>query len=345
MKFTYTLASALFALAGAIHSPDAAAYSQLIVFGDSLSDNGNLKALIGIPGASYYQGRFSNGPVAVEVMAKQLGLSLTDYAYGGAQTGRGNLIGSLLDGTGIQAQVEKFGSGLAAANQVADASALYVVWGGANDFLTGNAMRSQSTAVKAAAHLQDSIISLYQLGARDFFVPLLPDLGLTPSALHNEDPSGEYSAIATSGSVRFNSFLTDDLQELQGSLPGVNIQSFDTLSFFRTQVLVRAAASFNVTDACYSGSSAVPGTMCSNPDQYVFWDSVHPTAIEHDELGRAFAQAVVVPEPSSWLLLLVGAVSMVILGARQGAARQPPASEGVEHGWIRSVRVTPEQAA
>jgi Phospholipase/lecithinase/hemolysin len=54
----------------------AAAYSALYVFGDSLSDNGNIPAASGYrPSAPYADGRFSNGPVAVEYLADNLGLA------------------------------------------------------------------------------------------------------------------------------------------------------------------------------------------------------------------------------------------------------------------------------
>ena len=45
---------------------------ELIVFGDSLSDNGNLYAAAGVPGPPYFEGRFSNGPTWVEVLAERL---------------------------------------------------------------------------------------------------------------------------------------------------------------------------------------------------------------------------------------------------------------------------------
>jgi outer membrane lipase/esterase len=38
-------------------------FSAVVVYGDSLSDNGNLYAATGQPGAPYYDGRRSNGPV------------------------------------------------------------------------------------------------------------------------------------------------------------------------------------------------------------------------------------------------------------------------------------------
>ena len=67
---------------------------HMYVFGDSLSDNGNLYQMNHgkLPKTPYYDGRFSNGPVWVEDLTDLVGFSdddLEDYAIGGAQVGRG----------------------------------------------------------------------------------------------------------------------------------------------------------------------------------------------------------------------------------------------------------------
>ena len=64
--------------------------SAVVVYGDSLSDNGNLFAATGLPGAPYFMGRRSDGPVAVEQLAASLGAPLADFAWIGATTGIGN---------------------------------------------------------------------------------------------------------------------------------------------------------------------------------------------------------------------------------------------------------------
>src|SRR3954464_8627037 len=72
-------------------------FSNLVVFGDSLSDIGNIAQapLINTPGPYYWNGRFSNGPVYAESLTTGLGLPAlkrstssggNDYAYGGAKT-------------------------------------------------------------------------------------------------------------------------------------------------------------------------------------------------------------------------------------------------------------------
>ncbi len=73
--------------------------SRVVVFGDSLSDIGNIDdATLGVvPGRTYYNGRFSNGPAWVERLASDLGAPPLgpstaggdNFAYGGADFRRG----------------------------------------------------------------------------------------------------------------------------------------------------------------------------------------------------------------------------------------------------------------
>src|SRR5262245_20375366 len=59
--------------------------SNLVVFGDSLSDNGNLFKDFGISLPFSWEGRSSNGPVYVEQLAQLLGVQLDDHAFAGAE--------------------------------------------------------------------------------------------------------------------------------------------------------------------------------------------------------------------------------------------------------------------
>ena len=71
-------------------------FDEIVVFGDSLSDQGNLSTLTGglIPPGNpairpfYVDGRFSNGPIWVDhLQSDDPGLSVTNFAVGGAFTG------------------------------------------------------------------------------------------------------------------------------------------------------------------------------------------------------------------------------------------------------------------
>jgi phospholipase/lecithinase/hemolysin len=300
-KIASISAVALAAVFALTSSSLAATYSSVFVYGDSLSDNGNLYAATGgtIPPPPYYNGRFSNGPVAVEQLAGLLGSPLHDFAWGGATTGIGNQsdggnVGSLgfahLPGMLSQLAAYPVPSALVP-------SSLFVVWGGATDFELGG------SAIRAAADIDAIVNALKAEGANHILVPGLPDLGLTPEFYGN--------AAATMFSLQFN-------QLLKASLPATATY-FDTFGLLDAIVANPAAYGLtNVTGQCYPGSYLTPGlTPCANPSQYLFWDDIHPTTAADAILANAFDQAVVTPEPSSVVLLGTGVLSMAGLLRRR----------------------------
>src|SRR5271167_1487246 len=72
-------------------------YSGIVIFGDSLSDPGNIPKFLGIdyPPPPYFENQFSNGPVYAKYLDSLFGIStpLQDYAIGGAKSGVGNIGG------------------------------------------------------------------------------------------------------------------------------------------------------------------------------------------------------------------------------------------------------------
>jgi phospholipase/lecithinase/hemolysin len=58
-------------------------------------------------------------------------------------------------------------------------------------------------------------------------------------------------------------------------------------------------------------------TVCATPNQYLFWDDLHPTAAGHAIVG-ADALALETPEPGS--ILLVGAGLLGLVGVRRAKA-------------------------
>lgn len=318
---TLTRALGAAALSTLLAVSSAQAYSGIVAFGDSLSDTGNVQARLGafgldVPAAPYVQDRFSNGPVAVEVMAQALGVSLTSHAYGGAQTGLNNRLqlAGLLDGTGMQSQVNQFVGNLG--GSTADASKLYFLWGGANDLFTTLESPSPDPAGvigTAVTNLSTQVTQLYASGAREFFVPLMPDLAYSYGGVQGgPDTQAQLSMI----SGQYNGNLAGAMGQLRNNLSGATIHVFDTQALLD---VVRAdlQAAGGVVDApCWTGDyTGGAGALCADADQFYLFDAVHPTALVHRSVGLAMAAAV--PEPQALALLMAGLVSLGIVTWRR----------------------------
>ncbi|MEY2840018.1 MAG: hypothetical protein RJB60_2317 [Pseudomonadota bacterium] len=324
--FHASLAQALLALsAGLVATATVAAPSQIVVFGDSLSDTGNVQAAfrstlnIQLPDAPYVNGRFSNGPVAVEVMAQQLNVPLSSLAYGGALTGTNNRIttAGVLTGTGTQSQITGY---IAAQNNSLDADALFVVWAGGNDFFSAP---SAATVQTATANLLADVTLLYQAGARQFLIPNLPDLATTADSIK---AGPLVQAAANQVTLGFNDRLAQTFATAQTQLLGSKIEVFDTYGLLNALRANDIAQGRVVDVGCWTGNfQNAKGTLCSQPENYFLWDNVHPTARIHQAVGEAFAQSNIalsaVPEPSTWLLACVGLVGL--FGAAHRARQAP----------------------
>lgn len=295
-------------------------FTNLYNFGDSFSDTGNLQAVFGAPFAPYSQGRFTgeftngdDGKVWLDIVANQLGFSSqnslsggNNFAFGGARTGG---VPSPATPPSLLLQTQMF---LGSVGGAADSDALYSVWGGGNDIRDNDIGNS-------VANISSVITQLHNAGAMNFFLPNQPNIGLTPESLAGLAPGGTAADI-TAASIAFNAQLQSELQLLETNL-GVNIIKFDLFSLFNDVVLNPANFGFsNVTDACYDGALGIggPGSLCADPDSYLFFDGIHATAAAHTLLGnRALASimdAMMVPVPATLALLLSG---LAILGLRR----------------------------
>jgi outer membrane lipase/esterase len=69
-----------------------------------------------------------------------------------------------------------------------------------------------------------------------------------------------------------------------------------------------------VTDPCFDRNAL---TLCSNPDQYMFWDDVHPTSRGHRIIGDRLYAAL--PEPVTLALLAVWLAGIAGMGTKDRA--------------------------
>jgi len=289
----------------ALSPAPAGAFSALYAFGDSLSDVGNvfvasiLEGQSPYPAPPYFLGEFSNGPNWVEDLSGKLGLgpvspSLlggTDYAFGGATTGS-----PLSNASQVPNGVQQVGTFLAAHGDSAPSTGLYTVWLGSNDLALILASgvsgpTAQSEARTAAAYEAGEITVLAIAGAKTFIVPLVPDLGKIPAFLA-QGPAAE--AAATSLASTYNTALESDLRTSPyASLLG-GVHFLDTFGLLDNAVANPGLYGLtDVTDPCYV---AATGKVCATPNNYLFWDSVHPTA-KVDAIIAADAAALLAPLP------------------------------------------------
>ncbi|MBW4439636.1 MAG: SGNH/GDSL hydrolase family protein [Plectolyngbya sp. WJT66-NPBG17] len=243
--------------------------NQLYVFGDSLSDVGNVFRATGgqVPAPPYFEGRYSNGKVWVEELAAKLNLPIDrvqNFAWGGATTGRNGLNRV----PGVLAQVETFIQNQPKINP----QALFVIWAGANDYLF-----STETPATSIENLNRSLQFLLQSGAKRLLVANLPDLGKLPSTR-----TTEVSQKLTNIALAYNQSLKTTLDQLQK--PDVAIAELDIFDIYQTAINNSQQFGFtNVTTACLSSSA--------NCDRFLFWDGIHPTTAAHKILGDfAFEQ-------------------------------------------------------
>ena len=286
------LASALSSLVHA--QPTARTFTSSFVFGDSLSDTGNLFAATGgaNPPPPYFAGRFSNGPLYSELLIPGLQNIVTaagtvktnlNFAFAGATA-----VGATPVPASLPVQLGLFqGRGI-----TPGANDLFVVLAGANDVL--NAIANPATqndpgvtaaARAAASSVTSTVQTLASSGARNFLVINLPNLAQT--ARFTTGSGVPAASLATSGSLAFNAAIRTNLAG--ASLSGANVTVVDLQAFLN--IIVRNPAAFGFTDTTHSIVDIL--TAGGNPgDQngFVFFDSIHPTTKTHAILVGALRE-------------------------------------------------------
>lgn len=274
---------------------DVALFDDMIVFGDSLSDPGNLPGLLGgldIPGAPYFENQFSNGPNYVYLLDDLLGFQADrnlNFAIGGARSGPGvtqnNLgidhVNAFLNGNGSGGQIDRF----LATGRTNSAHDLFILNIGGNDYLGFNPAVDDASAVvsNAIGNISAQLDTLIGAGAQQIVVPWVANTGITPAVLAG---GPDFAAASTAISNAHNAALNNMLAARNDT--GVIIYAMDSTTLLNDVATNPGKYGFtNVTESCFSG-----GVVCANPDSYLFFDGVHPTAAGHRITAAAFADTL-----------------------------------------------------
>ena len=291
-------------------------YTSIVVFGDSLSDTGNVADLtqakygVRIPGpaADYTDGRFTDGadtaPAAQNyfgVWVEQFAAALpakpvikasldggTDYAYGFATTGSGTGVFTFGPSDSLSVNVNNIGQQVAdylATKPKINEKTLFIIWGGANDILIATSL---DDVIQAAIHQALNIQTLIDAGATQFIVPNLPPLGLVPRL--NGSPTT--STPATQASILYNEVLTASLAILRDFNPRKHLNLFQLDVFALFNRIVASPSRYSLTNVTTS-SQGIPAI---DPDTYLFWDDLHPTTRGHNILAVTAGRIISRPE-------------------------------------------------
>ncbi len=294
-------------------------FANIVVFGTSLSDPGNAFVLKGqtntppyamfkpedflVPDAPYSTGgnHFSNGATWIEQFALMPGIAgsalpafrgsntnSNNYAVGGARARN--------DGKNVNltAQVNAY---MRDAGGVASPDDLYVIEFGGNDVRDAIAAFADprlgdSGAIISAALIavNDNFGALYAAGARKFLVLNVPNFRLVPAVRMMDSLFPGIGHVAEYFSHLYNENLNTLLLGAS-ALPGIQITKLDL--FQKLNDLSANPASFGlreVTTACITPN--VAPFKCDMPDDFLFWDGIHPTKVVHAILAKEAASAL-----------------------------------------------------
>ncbi|MFL6520040.1 MAG: DVUA0089 family protein [Chthoniobacterales bacterium] len=321
------------------------AFTRVVVFGDSLSDTGNVRAQTNAKSSgtidypshtfNYDNGRFTNDTdtdpsshtylgVWHEQLARTFlglppatnslgGISGLNYAFGGATTmdGSHQEIESTPVGD-ISITVDDMGKQLDdyLAQHTVDPGALYIVWGGSNDLRNDDTSASVTATV---GRVENLISRLANAGAVYILVPNVVPIGDIPR--YAGTPKGR---TANQAAAEYRTELSLGLDALRNMLASQGL----TPTIYRVDEWADAVRVYsngprfgftNITSPSQDNSSA-------NPDQYIFWDDVHPTTAGHYRLALTAFNAIVGPSPSPAKALNISSRMFVDTGERVAIA-------------------------
>ena len=279
--------------------------SHLIVFGDSLSDTGNdLIATSGFgleipPLGMYFQGRFTNGPVAFEhlwallrdgapaYMPPSLALpaipadGAVSFAFGGTGSGVQTLTPGNFLAPGLKGQVAMFAAMLN--NQPAPPNALYAIWTGPNDY-PAEPFREFLDPQVVVSNIADAVRTLHALGARKILMVNLPERSAPPDIL-----------------LLHNKLLRKATELLDAQLDGLEIIQADVSGLLST-LIPEFEASVPLVDVLLppAPGQPFPNSFCLFIDpttcpqvptfaadqKFLFWDAGHPTTAVHERVAE-----------------------------------------------------------
>lgn len=322
---------------------------NIVILGDSLSDNGNLYRgnvewwvpvpAYFIPKPPYHEGRFSNGPIWADHMEAAMqtkAIKTINYAAGGALLNWH--VGIYLPYT-LKHMMDRFFNLESWAGRLDDT--LFIIWIGGNDYLRGVQYFSdiEKDTNYAIETLGTNLDELIAKGARHILLINLPDVSRVPrvtdpdtkkdlkllSEMHNRKLATltrDFTQFYLSKNVKirvldaygmvedilydpveFNKKHGTDLDIQYNNIPcwtggfrlrhsiekdtetlSENLQVAGITNFAENQIMTDAILASPDLYEAWSVSRQYThhlASQCKNPDNYMFWDKIHPSSKMH----------------------------------------------------------------
>jgi len=265
---------------------------DLVVYGDSVSDNGRTWHQItdqAWPVVAYQTHQFSNGEVWVEYLSTQLGAQLTDLAIGGATTNSMKTMGF----TGptstwpVSGMVQQYEQQMLKPSAKETEQQAQIICGGVNDYffrLTELAAPDGPSKVVqiVVKDIMDLVRTISDAKGKHIFVCDLYPLALTPFAISQGDAKTTmFSQLAELHNTELKNALAGFQEELDAKSQNTQVT---TVPLFQSASNAIASMPEN-QQPCLSETMVV----CKDAAKYAFFDTFHPTTATHKLIAEAVA--------------------------------------------------------
>ncbi len=271
--------------------------TKLYIFGDSLSDTGNL----GRPASSgsdlpapFFENRISNGRVIVEYIAESLQTEAeasnyldteeegTNYAIAGANAVDDDTV------INLDLQIESY---LTKNNDEVDPNNIFLFFIGGNDVIDAVSLGEadgRALLTGAAVKVSEAVDAIVSRGGTEIVVLNVPNIGRT--AKFQAGPAEEI-ALATTLTQHFNAEVQSNVQGYESNT--VRLTTIDIYAALEDIINRATELGFtNTTQGCYNIDELSFEDYCSVEqfDDFVFFDDIHPTGKIHRLLGEEAAR-------------------------------------------------------
>ncbi len=306
------------------------ATKELVFFGDSLSDNGNLYKRVKVVPKSppYYEGRFSNGPVWSEQVAQYFSdtyrISSQNFAIGGATVVKRRIIKGALP-YDLKFEVTNY---LEYLKDHDNKDTTYILFIGANDYLDEKRKAEDKLIKEVSDETVKQIKRLIDNGGKDFIILDVPDMAKAPYSLQK---SSTYQLRMHNLSLKHHNKIIEIVKNLKEEYPKLRFtyediyteynQVISDIGFYNKKFDLKIS---NLTEPCWNGgyrltelqaepmdesikltiansmsleeaynvgsSQSLVEQPCTNQDEHLFWDKIHPTYASHKIIAGIFIE-------------------------------------------------------